>query len=332
MLEVRRFHINARVGVILAVIFALAIALLPSMVSAKTANTIKVSPVRNDIVINAGESKEVPITITNLTSDPITVQVSQNDFVAGDERGTPALILDENKYAKTHSLKRFMEPLPNITIPGNGAKTIKAKINVPSSAQAGGYFGAVRLSPASPDSGGQVNMAPSVATLILLTVPGDMVEKLDLTNFGIQQKGKPSNGFFLTPDDLQATVRFESDGNVQLGPFGKLSVLQGDDVVYEADFNEKAPRDMILPNSARQWEVPLKNVGSFGHYTVKATFTYGQTNQTVEVEKSFWVVPMWAIIAAGVFLIVLAVVIFLVVRRIRNRPHLSSRHYGYRRR
>lgn len=291
-----------------------------------TANTIKVTPVRSDIQIMPGESSTVQVTVSNLTNAPISVTPVTNDFVAGDDRGTPALILDADKFAPSHSLKRFMAPLAAVTIPANQSKTVNVVINVPESAEAGGYFGAVRFAPTDPDSGGQVNLSASVASIILLTVPGDVVERLELEDFNVQQNGV--NGtMFNTPDNLRASFAFENKGNLQIGPFGKLSVKQGDKVVFESDFNIEDPKDLILPDSSRRWEIPFENIGTFGHYDVVATFTYGTTNQTIEVKQSFWVIPQWMIIAAiaGVVVLlgVIALTIWLIIRS-RKRRHLPK--------
>lgn len=178
------------VKVALFVVVAVLIASLHSFTAtAKTANTLKISPVRSDIEIKPGESKVVKITVTNLTDEPIAIRPVQNDFVSGDENGTPALIINKGKQLSARSLKQFMRPLSDTTIPGNATKTIEAVIAVPKNAQAGGYFGAVRFAPASPDGGGQVNLSPSIASLILLTVPGPVIEKLELTRFEIEQDG-----------------------------------------------------------------------------------------------------------------------------------------------
>jgi len=292
--------------------------------ASNTANTIKVTPVRSDIQVMPGESKTVQVTVSNLTKSSISVTPVTNDFVAGDDRGTPALILDSDKYAPSHSLKRFMGPLATATIPASQSKTFNVVVTVPANAQAGGYFGAVRFAPTDPDSGGQVNLSASVASLILLTVPGDVVEKLRLENFDIQQDGNNGTSF-RTPTGLQVSFAFENQGNLQIGPFGKISVKQGDKVVYSTDFNNEDPRDVILPDSTRRWEVPLEDIGTFGHYDVVATFTYGTTNQTIEVTKSFWVIPTWLIITAIAsvigLLLLIALIIFLVVRS-RKRRHM----------
>lgn len=284
-------------------------------------NTLKVSPVRTDIEIPAGTSKKVDTYLTNLTSTPITVKPISNDFIAGDERGTPALILDADKFAPTHSLKRFMNTLPDTTIPAKQTKTITVTITVPKDAQSGGYFGALRFAPTDPNGGGQVNLSASVASLILMTVPGPAVEELELTNFDVQQNGQ-ANSYFRTPDNLEVAFRFKNNGNIQQGPFGKLSVLKDDKVVFENDFNIDTPREMVLPDSARRWEIPLQNIEEFGHYTVKATFTYGSKNETIEVTKTFWVIPFaWiigAIAGAVVLLLLIIFIIWRIVRRARG--------------
>lgn len=323
---------------LMAIILAVTIALLTSSHSfAQTANnpvnTLKVSPVRSDVEIQPGTSKEVQVTVTNLTKAPITVRPIENDFIAGDERGTPALILDADKFAPTHSLKRFMAPLADVTIPASKTQIIKVVINVPKDAHAGGYFGAVRFAPTSPDGGAQVNLNASVASLMLLSVPGIVTEKLELTDFSIQQKGK-SGSVFGNSDNLQTSVRLQNKGDAQAGPFGQISVKKGDKVVYETDFNNKTPRDMILPDSARRWDIPLSKIDGFGNYTVSATFTYGQKNQTIEVTKSFWVIPQIIVIAAIgglVVLIGLIVGIWLFIRsRSQKRRSLRTRGFGRR--
>lgn len=324
----QRMRLNIGVGVLFAVA-AMLFAVIPAPhAAAETANVLKVSPVRSDITMNPGESKTVQVTVTNVTKGDISVRPIENDFVAGDERGTPAIILDTDKYAPTHSLKRFMVPLQDVTIPAGKAATINVVINVPKDAQAGGYFGALRFAPTTPDSGGQVNLSASAASLILLTVSGPVSEQLSMTEFNITQDGKAGE-FFNTSNDMQVAVRFANQGNIQLAPWGKVSVKQGDKLVYETDFNSTDPKDMILPDSARRWDIPLKKLGSFGHYTVSATFTYGSKNQTIEVTKSFWVVPMVVIIATVVGVLVLLgliVAIWLFLRSYKRR--ILRKHKG----
>ena len=310
---------------IFAVFTSVAASAAPTTTS-NNMNTLKLSPVRSDITIEPGKSQVVTVKVTNLTKTPMTIQAIENDFVAGDERGTPALVLDANKFAPTHSLKRFMVPLSNVTVPATTTKDIKLTINVPANANPGGYYGAVRFQPVSGSGdNASVSLNASAASLILLTVPGEVEEKLNLTNFSIMQ-GSKNDTIFQSSNDLKVGVRFENKGNIQEGPFGSISVLQGDNVVYSYKFNDVTPREMILPDSARRWDVPLKNIGSFGNYTVKATFTYGKSNQTIEVTKSFWVIPVFVIaVTVGGLLLLIAIIVAIWLflkdykRRILNK-------------
>jgi hypothetical protein len=295
------------------------------------ANSLKISPVRSDLSVNPGTSAKVPVIVTNITGAVVTLKAIENDFVAGDEKGTPSIILDENKYAPTHSLKRFMLPIANVTLKPDETKEVDVTIQVPATAQAGGYFGAIRFAPANLDANSSVNLSSSVGSLILMTVPGDFVEKISLTNFDIQQNGGTGSNF-RTPKDLELFLRFQNQGSVQLAPFGQVYVKKGTKTVYTSNFNTTEPKDTILPDSARRWTVPLKNFGNFGKYTVGATFGYGSKGQTIDISKTVWIVPttyIYGAIAAVVVLIALIVFIWLFLRGYKRRIMRSSHRRRY---
>lgn len=287
----------------------------------QAANVLRVSPVRSDIVVDPGKTDTVPITVVNPTKSDVKITPTENDFVSKDNNGTPSLIIGADQYAPTHSLKRFMTPLSSFVLKSGQSKTLNVKISVPKTAQAGGYFGAVRFQPTLPDNGGQVNMSVNVAPLILLTVPGKVTDKLNLTNFAVQQDGM-SKPYYQDGKNMSVTFSFENKGNIQEGPHGNISVKKGNKVVYGTNFNDSTPRDVILPDSSRSWDVPLKDIGSFGHYTVEVTLSYGASNETVQVQKSFWVVPMKVVLIAigGLIVLILLVLGFwLFLRSYRNR-------------
>lgn len=283
------------------------------------ANTMKLSPLRTDLTMQPGETKTVQIHVTNPSSFDISVTSLQNDFIADGEDGTPALILEEGKFAETHSLKKFMQPIADKTIAAGQSEAFDVTIVVPEDAEPGGYFGAVRFVPTTPESGGQVNLSISTASLILLTVEGKTTEKLHLTDFTTRQNGRVGS-FFTDSGNLDIVARFQNKGKVQAGPFGKLIIKKGDEVVYESDFNEKAPRDVVLPSSARRWTIPVESVEGFGKYEIYATFTHGSNNQTLEATSHFWVMPKSIIIgaAAGLLLIV-GTIIGLIVRHKKSK-------------
>ena len=308
-------------GLSLVALGSLALALEPTAAAQEPANgnsTLKVAPLRSDLTMDPGETRTVKVTVTNPTASELTVRPVQNDFIAEDEKGNPAIILDEGEFAPKHSLKRFMTPIDNLVLPANGSISVDVELVVPANAQPGGYFGAVRFDPVDQSSGGQVNLNTSIASLILLRVSGDAPERLTLSDFEIQQKGRIST-WYMDDKDLSMLVRFENSGMVQLRPVAKLSILRGDEVVYDEDFNNKEQKEMILPDSARRWDVALSEVGGFGKYTAVATFTYGSKNQIIEVESSFWIIPRAVIVGGIVGILTLIAAIVGLVVYIRSR-------------
>lgn len=292
-----------------------------------SANSLQVSPVRSDITIAQGKSAKVPVYITNITKSPVVLKAIENDFIAGDEKGTPSILLEENQYAPTHSLKRFMLPLPNVTVGADETKEVDVTIQVPASAQPGGYFGALRFAPAQLAGSQNVNLGASVGSLILMTVPGNYVEKMTLTNFDIQQNGGTGTNF-RTPDDLSLFIRFQNRGSVQEAPFGQIQVKKGSTTVFTSKFNTEEPKQTILPDSARRWTVPIKNLGKFGHYTVSATFGYGVKGQSIDISKTIWIIPssyIYGAIGVVVIFILLIVGIIFGLRGYKRKIMRQSR-------
>lgn len=328
------------VSAIVAAVLPAVVAATPVLAASKSAatapavqtspNALKVSPLRTDLTVAAGQSAVVKVYVFNLNSTPISVHPIENDFVAGDEKGTPAIILGENSYAPTHSLKRYMVPVKDIVVQPNSNQELDVSITVPKSAQPGGYFGAIRLAPTSASSGGQVNLSASVSSLILMTVPGPTTEAMHLTNFDVQQDGGEATSF-RTPDDLSLFLRFQNTGNVQEEPAGQVNVLKGKKVVYSYNFNADAPKQSVLPDSYRRWNVPLKNIGKFGKYTIKGTFTYGSKNMTLEPTKTIWIVPTTYIyIGIGILAVIVLIIVLLVMLVRANLRGRSSRGRGNR--
>lgn len=273
-------------------------------------NGLRISPVRADVVINPGESKTVPVRVTNITTAPAELKAIINDFTGNaDETGNPAIILDPNEYAPSHSLKRFVAPLPNLSLKPGEQKTIDVKISVPKNASAGGYFGAVRFAPAQEGGDSTVTLAGSVGSLILLKVPGDIKEHLAIKSFDVR-KNDSASSFFTTNKDLSAVVRFQNLGNVQVAPFGKIILKnRSGKVLSTMEVNSVTPPGNVLPDSVRKFPVSIKNVGSFGQFKLEGNFGYGADGQLLSASTTFYVIPTNLIIA---FILIVLLLVFLV--------------------
>ena len=285
-------------------------------------NAIKVSPVRTDLTIQPGESRQLTITIQNLTNAPVEYVAIINDFVAGSgESGQPALILDANKYAPSHSLKRYIAPIPDVTVGGGQSKDVTVSIAIPKDAAAGGYYGAVRFAPAgSADPTKNVTLSASVGSLILVKVPGDIKENVTLASFDVRSDPEANSGssFFTSNKNLYAVARFDNTGNVHEQPFGKVVLKRGSKVLQTVEINNTDPRGNVLPNSIRRFSVKLDKVGAWGKYTVEGNFGYGSSGQLVSGSTSFFVFPLLYFLITIAALLLIGFIAFGLPRAIKR--------------
>ena len=281
-------------------------------------NGLKISPVRTDLTLNPGATQTVDIIVQNVTSSTAILNVLINDFTASnDEKGDPAIILNPSTSAPSHGLKQFIAPVGNITLQPNEQQDVKVDINIPLNAAGGGYFGAVRFEPATNASGSNISLSASVASLILVKVSGNVIDKMSIASFDARKADK-SHSVFFSNKSIDAVVRFKNSGNVQEEPFGKIILKKGNNIIASYEINNTDPRGNVLPDSIRKFTVSLGNkVGSFGKYTVEGNFGYGSNAQLLSGSTTFYVVPLSLVGAVLGALILILWAIFVLPRWIK---------------
>jgi len=320
----------------LLIALALLIAHTPSTASAASSggNGLRVSPVRSDITIYPGKTEKVTVNVTNVTSVSAQLQTVVNDFVANpNETGEPAIILNPNQYAPSHSLKRYATTGGNFTLRPGEQKNVTVTINIPANAAGGGYYGAIRFAPASNVNGPNqtVSLAGSVGTLVLVKVPGDIKEQLSIASFDARVNDRPSS-FFLNNKSIDAVVRFQNQGNIQEQPFGKILLKNRSGKVLAAyEVNNAVPPGNVLPDSIRKFPIPLKDkVGSFGQFKLEGNFGYGSSGQLLSASTTFYVIPTWLIIAFISLVLLIAFLVFGLPRLIKAYNKRVLRRAGRR--
>ena len=303
----------ATISVAFAILLSGAAAAAPAASGGNASNGLRVSPVRTDATINPGQSQAIPITVTNVTSVTANLQAVVNDFVASsDESGQPALLLNPNQFADSHSLKRYVEAIPAFSLQPGQQKTISINVVIPSNAAGGGYYGAVRFAPADSSDGKNqtVTLAGSVGTLILVKVPGDIKEQLNIASFDVRS-GDQASTFFTKNTGITAVIRFQNGGNIQEAPFGKILLKnRSGKTLAEYEVNNTDPRGNVLPDSIRKFPVSINKIGSFGEYKLEGNFGYGSSGQLLSASTTFYVIPIAAIIIFIAVVIILAFMIF----------------------
>lgn len=305
--------------VVLSVIIAVGVAVTGTLGTQQSfaqnnteGNGIRVSPVRTDVTMNPGESRSITLTIQNITGASSEFQAVINDFVPKGEAGQPALILEADKYAPSHSLKRFIAKIPNVSVNKGEYKEVKAVITVPKDAAAGGYYGAVRFVTANDALNKNVTLSASVASIVLVRVNGDIVENMALESLDVRnsERSNSASSFFTSNKNLYVVARFKNMGSSHEQPFGKVVLKKGDKVLQTTEINNAEVKGNVLPDSVRRFSVKLDKVGSWGKYTVEGNFGYGSTGQLISGKTSFFVFPLALIIA---ILVVVAAVVMAIV-------------------
>jgi hypothetical protein len=308
------------------VALAACLALVPAAsfaAQAPATNGYRISPVRTDLTIKPGSSYTLTVYIQNASDAVENLQAIVNDFEApSDESGNPALLLN-GATAPQHSLKQFVRTRDGaFTLQPGQQKPIDVVISVPRGTTAGGYYGAIRFAPVGAGGTKNVNLNASVASLVLITVPGNLVEQMSIAGFGVAQgtdvsTASPKTVFF-NNKNLQAIVRFQNSGNVQEQPFGKILLKKGSKTLATYSVNGSSSPGNVLPTSIRRLTTKLTHVGSFGKYKIEGNFGYGSKGQLLTASATFYVIPILFIIIAVIILLLILFLIFGLPRMIRR--------------
>lgn len=266
-------------------------------------NGFRISPVRSDLTIEKGKASSITITVENPTDYQTVATPIINDFIASDkEDGAPRLILD-SKSAPTpkNDFKSLVQPIDNISLGPKEKKDITVKLNVPSSASSGGYYGAIRFAPSVIGGGGNVSLTASVGTIVLVTVPGDLVQKLDLVQMSAEQKSgnRYNTKSFLTSGDVSVMTRLKNSGDIHVQPFGRVQIKNMfGHVVTSYELNNVEPKSNVLPGSIRRFDDKVNYNKWFGRYTIEANLGYSQgSGKLISSKATFWYIPALVIYA-----------------------------------
>ncbi len=322
-----KVSIRRNVFAFLGATFVLAwlIAVVPQVSAQQNGSGLQLSPTRTELSGNPGEQKNFTISLKNITQGPLSAQVSLNDFESDNSTGTPKILVDTNNRTP-YTLSKMVKGLRNIDLAAGETKEIKGTIDIPANASPGAYFGAVRYAivpqGASSDER-QIALNASVAHLLLVEVPGDVVQQIQIQSLLMQRNGEAGKFFVNKPD--KAALAVKNLGNGFSRPFGKVTITSGfGKQVYSYDVNNTDPRSIVLPNSSRTYTDEVGSITLPGKYTATASVAYGNGAEVVTYKSAFWYLPLWFIIALIVLIFAALVVSYTIYRKRSHKKSLRS--------
>ena len=287
----------------------------------QTGSGLSISPTRNELTLEPGKSEKVTITLKNVTTGDLITRAQINDFESDNETGEPKLIVDTTKQS-TSSVKPFVSGLVDTSLKAGDRKDVVITVKVPDDYPPGAYYGIVRYVavPANREQtkDTQVALTASVGSLLLITVPGSITEKIQVPKVQVMRQGVTRRFFTQAPDQVSVTIR--NLGNGFSKPFGKVTINGPGGQAFSYELNATDPRSNILPNSTRIFKDAVKNIKKPGRYTVYANVSHGSGGEVLVTKTSFWYLPRWFMIAIVVLIAVLvAVIAYFVTRRGKKR-------------
>lgn len=293
----------------------------PLAVSAQQESTtgsgLSISPTRTDLVVGAGTTADLTISLKNVTGGNVTAKAFINDFESDGITGEPKLIVDESQEV-VGSIKKFLQGLEDIPLATGESKDIKLTVNVPDDASPGAYYGVVRYQAVPEGSAapgdGQVALTASVGSIVLIEVPGNITEKIRV-NSVLAYSGQKS-GTFMTSKPDAVGIEIENLGNGFARPFGRVEVksMFGKSIkTYE--LNNTNPRGVVLPESTRIFKDAVEGISMPGRYSVQANISHGRGGEILSINQSFWYLPVWFLLVALGLVAVLVLAAVMLYRR-----------------
>lgn len=282
---------------------------------------LSISPTRTELSIKPGDAGTVTITIKNVTKGEITAKALVNDFEPDNDTGEPKLITDDSKRSAA-SIRDFLIGFSDIDLQPDQEKEINIPVQIPSDAAPGAYYGVIRYQAVpkttSEQGAGQVALTASVGSLVLIEVPGNITEKIEIKKVKAYLDSRSGSLFTNEPNKVGVTIK--NLGNSFAKPFGQVQVtnMQGKQV-HAYELNNSTPRGNILPNSERTFKDDLKGISIPGRYKITANISFGRGGEILNYSTSFWYLPIWMLIVIGVVLVALIGSAYYLFKRYNSR-------------
>ncbi len=271
--------------------------------------TFGVSPAIIEMNLVPKKVNTAEILVYNVNPFPLPIKASAKNFYADESIPINA----RSMYDASSWIK--LEPADFIINPGE-SKKITVTINMPENAEPGGHYGTIFFQPVTPenptDEGKKTYITSRVGVLIFLTAPGDINERLNLTNVQI------SNFTSFGPNEMNVT--FQNPGNIHIIPTGNVTITNL--ITGKIIFNEQIPSKIVLPQTEKTEIISLITKKMFpGKYRLNLDLEAGNSKIKIQREIIFWVFPLFPFLLSVLPLTLL--IRFIIIKKDRFRKAVA---------
>lgn len=265
------------------------------------------SSARFDLELYPGESHQDAIKISNKSGKDNTYKIFAAD---GKTTADGAFALAGVNDPKTEVASWITLEKDEVTIPNGSEAVINFTVKVPSNTEVGDHLGGISVfdtnqnQKQTDDNGFVLNITTRVGVRIYITVPGEIVKKMELVDF--------NGGLDPKTDKVVLDFGLKNSGNVRVEPKGEITILNS--ILGSSVQSFPVDLRMVLPGNPTRVPIIWDKTPLAGKYTVRANINYGdQPDQIIQQDyELFFITKKAKLIAAGAGVILLGFILILV--------------------
>ncbi len=269
-----------------------------------------------DLPAEVGTTISATITLQNISDSPVGVEVGSQSLIPNDPE------IDQEKRKDYDASTWVLTSGEKLLLDEDEIRNVDVQFLVPEDAGPGGHYVLVTFtinSTAGQSESGSI-VTPSLTSLALITVAGDIQETAESTNFSMP--------LFVFGDDQTTTFDISNTGNVHILPTAVLRMYNRDNQLVET---QQIDSQLILPNTTKSFVVDWSTSGRTGMYRTVIDVNYGTPLKTINLESGtiimlpgFMASLLWFVLILGVL-----GVLFLLTKKLRGKwtKRFGRRHY-----
>lgn len=268
---------------------------------------LQISPARQELQANPGESVSFNVRIYNNDNTPIHGSVHINDFIV-KSNGKPVFIEDPAQASPKYSASQWVKnPYDTLSIPAKERDVLQLKMTIPKDARPGGRYIAVYFEPSSPipaatglsatqQAGSAV--APRIVSLVYVRINGQINEDASIIRFFAP--------FFQEYGPISVTTSILNNGDYHISPRGVLSVQN----MFGSSVQQTLLKEQnIFPESSNDYTTLVGKKWMLGRYKINLAASYGEQGKALSRALYIWVFPwkLALVLLLGILFVLLAI-------------------------
>jgi hypothetical protein len=289
---------------LLPVALIIAVVIFAGVLKAQTQTPgLTVHPTNLDISSDTKQSSTGTLYLKNNTKQTVSIITELRNFTASGDQGGVEITSENTPF----SLASWMKISPEkATLAPNEESKFTYTINPPANAEPGGHYGSVlfKTVPGTNTSGVGAALSQEIASLFLVRIPGNVVEKATIESF------TPNKNFFENgPVDF--TLKVKNEGGVHVKPAGVVTLTN----TFGQKSNFSFEGSNVFPGAIRQMLVSWNDKNSnflIGKYKAHLDLAYGSKSTQLFADTEFYAFP----VKLGLIILVVVIVLFFLRKRL----------------